>query len=230
RRAVALVGADPAVAADLVRDVFVALLLVVVGGVAAAVVFAVSVSRSVAEPLGALASAMTEVEQGRLDTQCPVVSADEIGDVASGFNQMVHGLRERERVTEMFGRYVSREVRDEILAGRVALEGQQVDVTMLFCALRAFTPWGEATDPREVVRDLNGYFSEMEAAIRGQLGLVLQYIGDEIEAVFGAPVPHADHPERAVRAAMDMRARLGGGERRPRRAGEARRRRARSGP
>jgi class 3 adenylate cyclase len=220
-RAVALVGADPAVAADLVRDVFVLILFVMVVGIAAAVVLAVSVSRSVAEPLGALASAMTEVEQGRLDTQCPVVSADEIGDVASGFNQMVHGLRERERVTEMFGRYVSREVRDEILAGRVALEGQQVDVTMLFCDLRDFTPWVEATDPREVVRDLNGYFSEMEAAIRGQLGLVLQYIGDEIEAVFGAPVPNADHPERAVRAAMDMRARLAAWNRDRERAGKA---------
>ena len=92
---------------------------------AAAAGLAVSVSRSVAEPLGALAGAMAQVEEGRLETRCPVVSNDEIGEVTEGFNQMVQGLQERERVTEIFGKYVSREVRDEILAGRVALEGQQ---------------------------------------------------------------------------------------------------------
>jgi len=59
-----------------------------------------------------------------------------------------------------------------------------------------------------VVRDLNEYFTEMEAAIRAQRGLVLQYIGDEIEAVFGAPLSAPDHADRALAAALEMRARL----------------------
>jgi len=83
-------------------------------------------------------------------------------------------------------------------------------VTILFADLRDFTPWVERTEPREVVRDLNEYFTEMEAAIRSQHGLVLQYIGDEIEAVFGAPLPAADHTDRALAAALEMRARLEG--------------------
>ena len=58
------------------------------------------------------------------------------------------------------------------------------------------------------MRDLNAYFAEMEAAIRAHGGLVLQFIGDEIEAVFGAPVPAPDHAARAVRAALEMRTRL----------------------
>jgi adenylate cyclase len=99
-------------------------------------------------------------------------------------------------------------VRDEILAGRVSVEGEQREVTVLFADLRDFTPWVESTEPREVVRDLNAYFAEMEAAIRAHGGLVLQFIGDEIEAVFGAPVPAADHAACAVRAALEMRARL----------------------
>jgi adenylate cyclase len=219
-RALALVGAEPGTAASLVADVLVLILFVMAVGIAAALVLAVSVSRSVAEPLGALAAAMREVEEGRLDTRCPVVSNDEIGDVTDGFNRMVHGLRERERVTEMFGKYVSREIRDEILAGRVALEGQQQDVTILFSDLRDFTTWVEATDPREVVRDLNGYFGEMEGAIRVHGGLVLQYIGDEIEAVFGAPVAHPGHAEQAVRAALEMSRRLGAWNRERERAGK----------
>ena len=207
-RAVALVGAPPMAAGELVRDLLVLMVFLLAVGVAAAVVLAVLVSRSVAEPLGALAGAMALVEQGRLDTRCPVVSRDEIGEVTEGFNQMVQGLRERERVTEMFGKYVSREIRDEILAGRVSLEGTQAEVTVLFSDLRDFTPWVEATDPREVVRDLNAYFSQMEGAIRASGGLVLQYIGDEIEAVFGAPVADGRHADQAVRAAREMSRRL----------------------
>jgi len=128
--------------------------------------------------------------------------------VAEGFNRMLHGLREREVIRETFGKYVTREVRDEILAGRASFDGQLEEVTILFADLRDFTPWVERTEPREVVRDLNGYFTEMEAAVRGQRGLVLQFIGDEIEAVFGAPLRAPDHADRAVAAALDMRRRL----------------------
>jgi len=180
----------------------------IVAGLVAAVRLSVTVSRSVAEPLLGLTFAMARVERGDLEGRCPVVSNDELGAVSEGFNRMLDGLREREAIKDTFGRYVTREVRDEILAGRVSVEGEQREVTVLFADLRDFTPWVESTEPREVVRDLNGYFGEMEAAIRAHGGLVLQFIGDEIEAVFGAPVPAADHPACAVRAALDMRARL----------------------
>ena len=66
----------------------------------------------------------------------------------------------------------------------------------------------ERTEPRTVVQDLNDYFTEMEGAIRAHRGLVLQYIGDEIEAVFGAPLRAADHADRALAAALEMRRRL----------------------
>ncbi len=81
-------------------------------------------------------------------------------------------------------------------------------MTILFSDLRDFTPWVERHDPREVVHDLNEYFTLMEGAIRAHDGLVLQYIGDEIEAVFGAPVPRDGHALLAVHAALEMRARL----------------------
>jgi adenylate cyclase len=55
---------------------------------------------------------------------------------------------------------------------------------------------------------MNQYFSEMAEAIKENQGLILQYVGDEIEAVFGAPVPHDDHPDMAARAALEMKRRL----------------------
>lgn len=207
-RAAAIPNADPATAADLVSSVLVLSAFMLAVGGAAAVGLAVFVSASVATPLALVTASMAEVARGRLDAAAPVLGNDELGAVASGFNRMVQGLREREALRETFGKYVSPEVRDAILSGRVSLEGEAVEATILFADLRDFTPWVERTDPRVVVRDLNAYFAEMEAAIRAHRGLVLQFIGDEIEAVFGAPVPDPDHAEHAVRAAVEMRRRL----------------------
>jgi adenylate cyclase len=206
-------GASEAMAAGaaaepiMARMVVIVIFLVVATAVTS-VGLGLFVARSVAAPLAELQGAMARVQRGDFEVSSPVVSNDEIGRLTEGFNRMVRGLREREFLRETFGKYVSQEIRDEILAGRVALEGQLREATILFADLRDFTTWVEANDPREVVRDLNAYFSEMEAAIRGHGGLVLQYIGDEIEAVFGAPVAQAGHAEAAVHAALEMRARL----------------------
>ena len=207
-RAAALPGVDPAEAPRIVENMLAFIVFIVAVGTLAAVGLSLYVAGSVAGPLGRLQTAMRDVGQGNLESRCPVVTNDEIGAVAEGFNRMVGGLREREFLKETFGKYVSREIRDEILAGRVSLEGQAQEVTILFADLRDFTPWVEATGPREVVRDLNAYFAEMDQAIRDHRGLVLQFIGDEIEAAFGAPVAYPAHAEMAVRAALEMRRRL----------------------
>jgi adenylate cyclase len=207
-RAVDLLGADPATAGQIVAGLRVTILFLLAVGVAAAIGLSIFAANSVAGPLKDVENAMAEVERGRLDGHAPVVSTDEIGAVAEGFNRMLNGLRERELVKETFGKYVTPEIRDEILAGRISGEGELKEVTVLFADVRDFTPWVEATAPRAVVQDLNEYFTEMAEAIRAQHGLVLQFIGDEIEAVFGAPVASRDHAAMAVRAALDMRGRL----------------------
>ncbi|HYB43516.1 MAG TPA: adenylate/guanylate cyclase domain-containing protein, partial [Candidatus Methylomirabilis sp.] len=207
-RASQMRGADPAVASAVIQNMVVAMAFIFAAGAATAIGLSVFVSRSVAAPLRELEVAMRAVERGNLQVRCDVVSNDEIGAVTEGFNSMLRGLRERDAIKEMFGKYVTPEIRDEILAGRVALEGQAVEVTILFSDLRDFTPWVESSAPGEVVRDLNAYFTEMEEAIRSHKGIVLQFVGDEIEAVFGAPLPNPGHAEAAVRAALDMRERL----------------------
>jgi adenylate cyclase len=207
-RAAALLGADPEAADGLIRGMLALIAFLLVLGIATAAGLAVFVSRSVAGPLAGLRAAMAAVARGNLGVTTPVLANDEIGAVSEGFNRMVEGLREREFVKETFGKYVSPEIRDEILGGRISLDGELYEVTVLFADLRDFTPWVEKSDPRQVVRDLNAYFTEMEAAIRRHGGLVLQYIGDEIEAVFGAPVADPAHALHAVRTALEMRERL----------------------
>ena len=111
----------------------------------------------------------------------------------------------KQMLEETFGKYVAQEVRDEVLSGRIPLDGELKDVTVLFADLRDFTPLTESTPPKEVVQILNGYFSEMAPAISRHRGSLLRYVGDEIFAVFGAPLPLKDHPRHAVEAALDMR-------------------------
>lgn len=211
-RANSLLGADAEAAEAIIRNLIMVEAVLAIAGAMAAIRLARFVAASVSEPLGELQSAMAEVGKGRLDVRCAVVSNDEIGAVTEGFNRMVEGLREREVIRETFGRYVSPEVRDEILAGRAsrdgALSGDLREVTILFADLRDFTPWVESSPAAEVVAGLNAYFTEMDAAIRGHGGLVLQFIGDEIEAVFGAPVSDELHADHALAAAREMQSRL----------------------
>jgi len=115
-------------------------------------------------------------------------------DQSREIQELYRKAKERDDVTRdsFLSRYAGGSVFEYFAEGANALE----------------SPRRDGYDPREVVRDLNAYFTEMETAIRAHGGLVLQYIGDEIEAVFGAPVARPRHAEQAVRAALDMRARL----------------------
>jgi adenylate cyclase len=162
------------------------------------------VSSNLTRPLKNITSVLKRVKKGDFNHRVSVTSNDELGYVGDVVNDMNAGLQERAFIKKTFGKYVSREVRDEVLSREIPLDGEIRDVSVLFADLRNFTPFVEKTSPRNLVRILNRYFEEMEAAIRNQKGFVLQFIGDEIEAVFGAPVPLADHATRAAAAAMDM--------------------------
>lgn len=151
---------------------------------------------------------MEDISNGNYDARVPVVSNDEFGLIAAKTNEMTRGLKERDFCQISFGRYMTPEVSHRILRGEINLEGELRDVTILFCDLRGYTTLVEGSEPVEVVRFLNEYFTDMEQTIKQHKGIVLQYIGDEIEAVFGAPEDLPNHPEMAVAAALEMRKRL----------------------
>jgi adenylate cyclase len=168
----------------------------------------VLVTKNFTRPLKRLTKALQAIRKGDLDQKVRVTTNDEIGYSGEVVNEMVAGLKERDLIRETFGKYVSTEIRDEILSGRIPLDGEAREVTVLFADIRNFTPMVESTPPKEVVGIINQYFEEMENAVHRHKGLVLQYIGDEIEAVFGAPVAREGHARDAVAAAMEMRDRL----------------------
>ncbi|MDO8803939.1 MAG: adenylate/guanylate cyclase domain-containing protein [Elusimicrobiota bacterium] len=162
-------------------------------------------------PLPVLARAARAVGEGRLDMQIGFTMKDEIGQLTEAFNQMVVSLREKEMIRNTFGRYMSKEVVDGFLNGKVSLElggGELKEMTVLMSDIRGFTEFSEKLPPQEVVHLLNRYFTEMVQAIGANGGTVDKFIGDAILAVFGWPMPRQDHEKLAVDAALDMKARL----------------------
>lgn len=137
-----------------------------------------------------------------------VKTGDELEDLASGFNLMVDGLKERDNLRTTFGKYMTASVMDHLMSGKVALGGETLTVTILFADIRSFTTISEKMDAQALVALLNEYFTEMVGSVMSEDGVVDKYIGDAIMAVFGAPVSKPDDAVRAVRAAAKMRAAL----------------------
>ena len=165
----------------------------------------VLVGNSILNPIGELLGVVERVKGGDFNQRIRVLSNDEIGVLGDAGNDMIRGLADRERIREAFGKYVTPEIRDQILAGRIPLNGERRMATLVFSDLRDFTSYVEENPSEEVISSMRDYFTAMEKAIRAHQGLVLQYVGDEVEAVFGVPLRHVDHADKAVLAALEMR-------------------------
>ena len=111
-----------------------------------------------------------------------------------------------EELRGTFSRYVSAEVVDELLGdpSKMKLGGELRQVTILFADIRGYTSLAEALEPMEVIGILNQYFDRMTPVILDQKGMINEFEGDAVLAVFGAPNVLEDHAERAVRTAVEM--------------------------
>ena len=111
-------------------------------------------------------------------------------------------LRDQQR--ELVRKFATAEVADEILTTGVSLGGKHVEASVMFSDFRSFTSIAHSQSQAETFEMLNNYYTLMFDAIAGHGGIVNQMLGDGLMAVFGAPLPHADHRDRAVRAALEM--------------------------
>jgi adenylate cyclase len=174
--------------------------------------FAWMVARHLTRPLASLLKMCIQVRDGDLSAQAPVTGRDEINVFSDAFNQMVAGLRERDRVKQIFGRYVSTQVSERVLKHGIKLGGERKEVTMLFADIRNFTNMSESMQPEQVVELLNEYFSEMVQAVVECGGVLDKFIGDGMLAVFGSmddgTAPASDHRKCAVNAGLRMKAKL----------------------
>ena len=168
----------------------------------------VMLSKSILRPIADLQQATDAVRRGRYDVAVPVTTGDELGDLAASFNQMVAGLRDRERIREAFGTYLDNEVAEYILSDTFTEEGMEFDVSILFCDVRDFTQFASHASAVEVVARLNELFETVVPVVARHGGHVDKFEGDGLLAVFGAPEPYDDHADRAVRAAVEIATRV----------------------
>ncbi len=165
-------------------------------------------ARRLTRPIRALTAGVTRVAGGDLSESLPVRSTDELGRLTRAFNQMLEGLRQRDFIRSAFGRYVSPEVARELLESPDGLRfgGEKRVVTVLMSDLRGYTRFAEQGDPAHVMNVLNEYLARMTDVVIKHGGTVNEFIGDAVFAVFGAPLAHADHAERAAACALSMQA------------------------
>ena len=162
-------------------------------------------ARHLGGPLQRLTEAARAVSEGDLSRSVDVRSRDEIGALASAFQAMVVGLREREFIRETFGRFVSQEVAARALTGEGAQLGGEVrQVTILFSDLRGYSALSRRLGPEQMVALLNRYLSAMTDVILAQQGNLSEMLGDGLVVLFGAPTSRHDDALRAVRCAVEM--------------------------
>ena len=126
--------------------------------------------------------------------------------IFSVVSQYLKERKERGRVTGIFGRYVSKTVVQEILSSKeeIKVGGIRKDITLMFVDIRGFTPLSEKMEPEDIINILNDYLDLCSRAVFAYEGTIDKFIGDGVMSIFGAPIEQEDHPERAVRAALQM--------------------------
>ena len=179
-----------------------ALVVLVLGGVALVVGFLVTVltAMSTAAPVLAVRRAQRQVEDGDYDAEVPVFDTTELGLLQAGFNTMVGGLRERERVRDLFGRHVGEDVARTAMENDVELGGEVREVAVLFVDLVGSTRLAATRPPHEVVEILNAFFAVVIDVVEQHDGWINKFEGDAALAVFGAPTALDDAAGCALRA------------------------------
>lgn len=168
-----------------------------------------SVGRSIAE----ITSAATRVRHGDYQVKLPENRSDEIGLLNRSFNEMMEGLRERDLIEQTFGRYVDRNVAQELMKRPEALRlgGEIKTVTIMMSDIRDFTVMSEKLRPEEVIKILNRYFSRMIKVIERHQGIIVDFYGDSILVFFNGV--ESDVPRRAIDAincALEMQQEMKG--------------------
>jgi len=157
-----------------------------------------------ADSVSELSLAMQRVKEGNLNTSLLEKSNDEFADVFTHFNRMVEQLTERERLRDAFGRYVSKDLTDEVMKHGINLEGHTLQTTIMFTDLRGFSAISESLPPENVVDIINSYLDEMSQIIQHFNGTINELMGDGLLVIFGAPTPADDDATRAVACALSM--------------------------
>ncbi|HEX4974839.1 MAG TPA: adenylate/guanylate cyclase domain-containing protein [Pseudomonadales bacterium] len=164
------------------------------------------VARNIRKPLEQIIAGTSAIAEGNFSTRIDLQRKDEFGIMAQHIDRMAAQLQQREFIRQIFGQYVSEAVAEKLLTmdTDTTLSGEERVVSVLFSDLQAYSSISEHLPPVKLVELLNHYFGEMTLIIERHGGCVIEFLGDGILVVFGAPQSLPNHAEQAVRCALAM--------------------------
>jgi adenylate cyclase len=180
------------------------ILLLALAALGIGLVSTLLVAMSIADPLRQLRWALSEVQRGNYNAHMQIYDASELGLLQAGFNDMVRDLSERQRLRDLFGRYVGEDVARRALERGTELGGQERHVAVLFVVLVGSTQLAATRPPVEVVHLLNEFFRVVVDTVGRHGGFVNKFQGDAALAIFGAPIEHPDASGGALAAAREL--------------------------
>lgn len=204
----ALVNSVQANAKNIISQVEWQTHLVIVFSLIIVVLVAHFIAKQITKPILRLSHATEQVKEGKLDEiELPPLNKkkkNEVEKLYEAFHQMVEGLKEKEKVKGVLNKVVSPSIAEEILKGNVQLGGEEKVVTVLFADIRQFTALSEKMLPHEVIDLLNACMTKISNVIDSYHGVIDKYVGDEVMALFGAPISSEDSAIKAVECAIEM--------------------------
>lgn len=175
-------------------------------------------ARQLGRPVRELVAATQQVREGNLQVRLERGSTDELAALTESFNEMTEGLALKERYHSVLSMVADARVAEQLMSGSIQLGGELRQVTIMFCDIRGYTALSDGRDPREVIALLNAHMGALTRIVYQHGGVINQFAGDSIMALFGAPSSHGKDAENAARCALEMmaeRARLNATSKQP---------------
>ncbi|MCP4936130.1 MAG: HAMP domain-containing protein [bacterium] len=168
----------------------------------------IALTNHITFPICRLLDATREVTDGNYDCHVDKISTDEVGELTKTFNLMVKGLKEREQIRNLFGKYVHPSIVSDIMKNPDSLltSGARRKQTLLFCDIQGFTTLAENMDAEQTVAFLNDFLSTITKELSAHEGILDKYLGDGLMAFWGEPFNKDNHALLACRAALAMQA------------------------
>lgn len=171
------------------------------------IILSMKVGRKIARPIIRLSEVARSIRMGIVDdvASLPRSRLRELDQAALAFNDMVDGLKERDMIREVFGRYVPESIASSLMQESGELKPISTQATILFSDVQGFTKLTEEVGAERIVAILNAYFSAVVSILEKHGGVVTQFQGDAVLATFNVPIKSSNHGENALRAAMEIR-------------------------
>lgn len=191
----------------LTTNISTSLLIAALVSLSIALLILTKISKKFTKPIAQLAHVSEEIGHGKYEgLDLPPIDKrdDEIAVLVHSFQNMLGSLRDREKIRGVLNKVVSKEVAEEILKKDIELGGEERNVTILFSDIRGFTHLSEHIEPKLLITELNQYMTQMCRIIDQTKGVVDKFVGDEIMALYGAPLSLENPPHHAIQAAILM--------------------------